>query len=70
MANKKPNLPPLVDNTQIDSESVYEERPRQGFVQGSADGVYGSPDGFRYGFDSTGMRHKQSSLGKIVRRGT
>ncbi len=66
---RKSSLPPLVENTQLDSENVYEERPRQGAVMGSADGVYGSPDGFRFGIESTGMRHQRSALGKIVRRG-
>lgn len=66
----KPKLPNLVGNTQLDSEEVYEEPVRpNSYVMGSADGVFGRGDGFRFGIETTGMRHKKSDLGKIVRRG-
>jgi hypothetical protein len=50
-------------NPQLDSQFAYEERERDGidggsFVMGSADHGYGYVDGFRYGFKSTGHRHK------------
>lgn len=56
-------------NGQLDSHYAYPERTRSGYVMGEADLNYGGVSGFRFGLESTGMRHKQSSLGKKVRRG-
>ena len=47
--------------------SKFNERERQGYVQGPADLPYGEIDGFRYGFTQTGHRHKESDLGRKVR---
>lgn len=52
---------------QLDSQFAYPERKRAGYVQGSADLEYGEVDGFQYGFESTGARHKLSDLGRKVR---
>jgi hypothetical protein len=49
--------------------SKFNERKREGFVQGSADLEYGEVDGFRYGFEETGHRHERSALGRKVFRG-
>lgn len=54
-------------DVQIDSHNVYPERIRKGFVQGDADLEYGMVSGFRFGITDTGMRHKQSKLGRRVR---
>jgi hypothetical protein len=54
-------------DVQLDSSSVYVERKREGYVMGEADKEYGMVSGFRFGLESTGMRHKMSPLGKRVR---
>lgn len=75
MANPKSNLGPINPTPQLDSHYMYEERDSTAgpgsdqinAVKGSADGEYGSVDGFRFGLTNTGMRHKQSTLGRKVR---
>lgn len=52
---------------QLDSQFSYPERVRQGHVQGAADLPFGAVDGFRYGFETTGDRHKKSALGRKVK---
>ena len=54
-------------DVQLDSGNVYPERRREGYVMGEADLEYGQVSGFRFGLESTGMRHKMSPLGKRVR---
>lgn len=75
MARNKFGTPKPTTGTGTDSQAAYEERPRRGvyggqsFVMGSADGEYGHVDGFRYGLENTGHRHKASDAGKAARRG-
>ena len=54
-------------NPQLDSKFAYPERQRSGYVQGESDLQYGEVSGFRFGLTTTGMRHKQSPLGKKVK---
>ncbi len=46
----------------------FNERKREGFVQGDADLEYGEVSGFRFGFEQTGHRHERSMLGRKVFR--
>lgn len=64
---KRGELESLVPNPQPDSVFKYEEREREGFVQSDADLEYGQISGFRYGITSTGMRHKETALGRLAR---
>jgi hypothetical protein len=70
-ASKPENRPASIGypqpDVQLDSNNVYPERIRKGYVQGSSDHEYGEVDGFRFGITDTGMRHKQSKLGRRVR---
>jgi hypothetical protein len=66
--NKRPeSIGTPVPDIQIDSHNKHVERKRSGYVQGEADLEYGQVSGFRFGIESTGMRHKLSPLGKKVR---
>ncbi len=72
MASIKKNNRPAdmglpVPDVQLDSQNKYPERKRTGYVQSEADLEYGEVSGFRFGIESTGMRHKLSPLGKRVR---
>lgn len=64
----------MYPNTQLDSHFKYAEYERDGiggqsYVMGSADHPYGTVDGFHYGLEQTGHRHKASSLGRAARKG-
>jgi hypothetical protein len=53
----------------MNSPFGYEERKRQGCVQGSSDLEYGMVSGFQYGLENTGNRTKLSSVGRKVKNG-
>ena len=51
------------------SGAKFDERKREGFVQGEADLEYGEVSGFRFTMETTGHRHERSGLGRKVFRG-